>query len=118
MLTVSGQYPFNVLDVEDSVRITQRTTFLNFFPMNLSQRVGDGLPTFVAHSRFLWGFLWATAGAVGFCWGGVRPKALIPFACSDEFRPQLGMDGALGWGDCGEVGFHSHGGSPSSLVGF
>ncbi|CAK9000834.1 Hypothetical protein (Fragment) [Durusdinium trenchii] len=22
-------------------------------------------------------------------------KALIPFACSDEFRPQLGMDGAL-----------------------
>lgn len=25
-------------------------------------------------------------------------KALIPFACSDEFRPQLGMDGALGGG--------------------
>ena len=23
-------------------------------------------------------------------------EALIPFACSDEFRPQLGMDGALG----------------------
>ena len=26
-------------------------------------------------------------------------QALIPFACSDEFRPQLGMDGALGGTD-------------------
>ena len=98
MLTVSGQYPFNVLDVEDSVRITQRTTFLNFFPMNLSQRVGDGLPTFVAHSRFLWGFLWATAGAVGFCWGGGPAQGLdplrllrrIPAASRDGRRFRLG----------------------------
>lgn len=28
--------------------------------------------------------------------GSLTPQALIPFACSDEFRPQLGMDGALG----------------------